>query len=111
MISLDEFVNEALFDPKKLKFVPCEVKQGKIKYCTAVGNIFTIKKEKYINAIQKNLLEFGINIENGLETAKKVIKQASTKLIWIIYPKGDISEAMICNSDILVPLDKSIKLK
>lgn len=111
MISLDEYVNEALFDPKKLNFIPCEVKQGKIKYCTAVGNIFTIKKIKYAQQVQKNLIEFGLKISNGVEAAQKVIKQTSTKLIWIIYPKGDISEAMICNSDILIPLDKSIKLK
>lgn len=111
MIPLDEYVNEALLDPKKLNFVACEVKQGKIKYCTAVGGIFTIKKIKYAKQVQQNLIELGVKISNGVETAQKVIKQASTKLIWIIYPKGDISEAMICNSDILVPLDKSIKLR
>ena len=100
-------INEAMLNPDMLTFIPCQATKGEVKFCVAVGGIFNIKKNKYCQSVEKHLMEMGLTINTGYEAAAKVIKQASTKLIYIIYNQNHV---MICNSDILKPLDDS-KLK
>ena len=100
-------INEAMLNPDMLAFIPCQATKGEVKFCVAVGGIFNIKKNKYCQSVEKHLMEMGLTINTGYEAAAKVIKQASTKLIYIIYNQNHV---MICNSDILKPLDGS-KLK
>ena len=100
-------INEAMLNPVMLTFILCQATKGEVKFCVAVGGIFNIKKNKYCQSVEKHLMEMGLTINTGYEAAAKVIKQASTKLIYIIYNQNHV---MICNSDILKPLDGS-KLK
>lgn len=107
MVEMKQFsdvieINEAMLNPDMLTFIPCQATKGEVKYCVAVGNIFNIKKNKYCQTVEENLRQLGLNIKTGYDAAAKVIKQASTKLIYIIYNSNMV---MICNSDILKPLD------
>ena len=78
-------INEAMLNPDMLTFIPCQATKGEVKFCVAVGGIFNIKKNKYCQTVEKHLMEMGLKINTGYEAAAKVIKQASTKLIYIIY--------------------------
>ena len=78
-------INEAMLNPDMLTFIPCQATKGEVKFCVAVGGIFNIKKNKYCQTVEKHLMEMGLTINTGYEAAAKVIKQASTKLIYIIY--------------------------
>lgn len=100
-------INEGALNTELLTFVPCQATKGEVKFCVAVGGIFNIKKDKYCKTIEEKLIELGLKINTGYASAAKVIKQTSTKLIYIIYNQNNV---MICNSDILKPLDGS-KLK
>lgn len=98
-----EQINEAVLNEKQLIFTPVKTNNKEIPFGVAVGNIFTIKKEKYCIALESSLkLNFGLEITTGINKAKSVIKQASTKLIYLIYNQNKV---MICNSDVCKALD------
>jgi hypothetical protein len=104
-------INEAL-NSKQLTFIPVQLTKSDVgKWAIAVGNIFGIKDEKYCNEIEQSFKEnLGIETTTGITKAKAVIKQNSTKLIYILYMNNGSTKLMICNSDICKPLDKTIKL-
>lgn len=115
MKSIDEIVesyediqiNEAQLDAKKLVFTPVKLKKSSIGQDTAicVGNIFTTKQEKYATQLEASLTQnLGLTIKVGIAKAKSMIKQPTTKLIYLIYAQNNV---MICNSDICKPLDGS----
>lgn len=107
MKTLNEFVedssiNEALLNADQLQFIPCQATKGDVKYCVAVGNVFNIKKTKYAQNVEEHLKELGLNIKTGIAGAQKVVKQASTKLIYVIINSNIVS---IYTADILKPLN------
>ena len=102
MKQLVEIVNESLLDPNKLKFIPCQATKGDVKYCVAVGDVFNIKKTKYAQTVEGHLKEMGLTIKTNIEGAQKVVKQASTKLIYVIINDNVVS---IYTADILKPLN------
>lgn len=113
MKSIDEIVesynliNEAQLDAKKMTFTPVKLQKSSIGTDTAicVGNIFTLKQEKYATQMEASFQQnIGLTVKVGIAKAKSMIKQPTTKLIYLIYGQNNV---MICNSDICKPLDGS----
>lgn len=113
--SLNDYlvINEAL-DVKKIQFIPVKLSKSNIGVDNAVvvGNEFTLKDEKYATELEKKLTTtIGCQISVGIDKAKDVIQDNTTKLIHIIYNKNNEPTLMICNSNICKPLNNSDKLK